>query len=51
MTKKLTTEERKQKFIQKSMTRHDNTYNYSKVNYIDCQSKVIIICPIHGELF
>ena len=45
MVKKLTTDE----FIAKARAKHGGKYDYSKVNYIDCQSKVIIICPIHGE--
>lgn len=40
-----TTEE----FIQKANLIHNNKYDYSKVVYIGCFSKIIIICPIHGE--
>lgn len=36
-------------FINKAIQVHGNFYDYSKVNYIDSQSKVTIICPIHGE--
>jgi hypothetical protein len=28
---------------------HNNKYDYSKVEYINTNSKVKIICPIHGE--
>ena len=28
---------------------HDNKYDYSKVEYLSTKSKVIIICPEHGE--
>ncbi len=28
---------------------HRNKYDYSKVNYVGCKQKVIIICPEHGE--
>lgn len=28
---------------------HGNKYDYSKVNYVKMQSKVNIICPVHGE--
>ena len=45
MSKKLTTKE----FILKANIVHNNKYNYSLVNYINSKSKVIIICPIHGE--
>lgn len=43
MPRKLTTEE----FIKKANFTHNNKYDYSKVNYTG--SKVIIICPEHGE--
>lgn len=43
--KKLTTSE----FIEKSIQVHGNKYDYSKVNYIDSGTKVIIGCKIHGE--
>ena len=43
--KKLTTEE----FIEQSKKVHNNRYDYSKVNYINNHTKVIIICPVHGE--
>ena len=35
-------------FISKATVVHGNTYNYSKVNYVDNRTKVIIICSIHG---
>lgn len=38
-----------QKFIEKSVKKHGNKYNYSKSLYINAKSKVDIICPIHGE--
>jgi len=41
----LTTEE----FIKKANEKHDNRYDYSKTNYINCNTKVIIICKVHGE--
>jgi len=28
---------------------HGETYDYSKTNYVDCNTNVIIICRIHGE--
>ena len=43
--KKLTTEE----FIQRSIKVHGNKYDYSKVNYVNYNTKVTIICPEHGE--
>lgn len=29
--------------------KHNNKYDYSKVNYINCNTKVTIICKKHGE--
>jgi len=43
--KKLTTEE----FIEKSKIKYGDKYDYSKVNYINNDIKVIIICPTHGN--
>ncbi|MBR6517583.1 MAG: hypothetical protein IKT40_12200 [Bacilli bacterium] len=37
------------KFIEKAKKVHGDRYDYSKVNYIDNKTNVIIICPIHGE--
>lgn len=42
---KLTTEE----FIKKARQNHGDKFDYSKVNYINTDTKVKIICPIHGE--
>jgi len=36
-------------FIKKSNSVHNNKYDYSLVNYINNKTKVIIICPKHGE--
>ena len=36
-------------FIKKSIEIHNNKYNYSKVEYITSNNKVIIICEKHGE--
>ena len=36
-------------FIQESILKHGNNYDYSLVNYINDKTKVKIICPIHGE--
>jgi hypothetical protein len=35
-------------FIEKAIYIHNNKYDYSKVNYINCHSKIIIICKEHG---
>jgi hypothetical protein len=39
------------KFIDKANKRHNFTYNYEKVEYINSQTKVCIICPEHGEFW
>lgn len=36
-------------FILRSNKIHNNKFNYSKVNYINCKLKVCVICKIHGE--
>lgn len=39
----------KSSFIKKAIKAHDNFYKYNKVDYINSQTKITIICPIHGE--
>ena len=36
-------------FIERSIKIHGNKYDYSKVEYKNHRTKVIIVCPIHGE--
>lgn len=36
-------------FKEKSRKSHTIIYDYSKVNYINGETEVIIICPIHKE--
>lgn len=36
-------------FVEKAKQIHNNFYDYSKANYINAKTKVVIICPIHGE--
>lgn len=38
-----------EEFIEKSKLIHGNKYDYSKVDYKNCKSKIIIICKEHGE--
>ena len=38
-----------QLFIQKAQKVHGDKYDYSKVEYVNNQTKVTIICPEHGE--
>ena len=45
MFKRFTTKE----FIDKSLKKHGNKYDYSKVDYINSRTKVIVICKKHGE--
>lgn len=47
MAKKLTTAE----FIERAKLAHGDKYNYEKVEYINSQTKVCIICPTHGEFW
>ena len=42
---KPTTEE----WVKKAKEIHGSKYDYSKVNYVNGNTKVCIICPIHGE--
>ena len=36
-------------FINKANIKHENKYDYSKVEYINNKEKIKIICPIHNE--
>ena len=38
-------------FIEKSRKIHGDKYDYSKVEYINRMTPVIITCPIHGDFF
>lgn len=38
-------------FIEKAIAVHGTKYNYSEVHYIDTDTKIKIICPIHGEFW
>ena len=38
-----------EEFIKKAKLIHGDKYDYSKVNYLNNRTNVIIICPIHGE--
>lgn len=39
----------KEEFITKAKIKHNNKYDYSLVEYINCKTKVKIICNEHGE--
>jgi very-short-patch-repair endonuclease len=36
-------------FIKKCINKHDDKYDYSKVEYKNCKENIIIICKKHGE--
>jgi len=36
-------------FIKKSIKVHGDKYDYSLVDYVNCNTKIIIICKLHGE--
>lgn len=38
-------------FIKKAREVHGDKYDYSRVDYVDCETKVCIICPEHGEFW
>lgn len=38
-----------QQFIKECHEKHNNTFDYSKVQYTGAKNKIIIICKIHGE--
>lgn len=40
--------DRKNNFIEKARRVHDDFYDYSLVDYVNTDTKVEIICPIHG---
>ena len=40
-----------EQFITQSKEVHGDKYDYSKVKYVNGQTKVCIICPIHGEFY
>lgn len=41
----------REQFILDAQNIHGNTYDYSKVDYINTKTKVCIICPKHGEFW
>lgn len=38
-------------FIQRSINTHGDKYDYSKTEYIDCNTRLLIICKEHGEFY
>ena len=45
MSKKKTTKQ----FIEEARLVHGDRYDYSKSEYVNATTKIIIVCPIHGE--
>jgi hypothetical protein len=45
----MTVKKTKEEFIKKSIEIHGKKYDYSKVNYKDTKTKIIVICKEHGE--
>ena len=41
----------KEQFLEKAAKVHNGKYDYSKVEYVDRETKVCIICPKHGEFW
>jgi hypothetical protein len=39
----------KETFVKKASKIHNNKYDYSLVEYVNCFTKIKIICPTHGE--
>ena len=39
----------KEDFIERAKKVHGDKYDYSKVEYVNAHTKVIITCPIHGD--
>ena len=37
-----------EQFLKRAIDKHSDFYDYSKVKYINTETKVTIICPIHG---
>ena len=51
-TKKRTTKRKTNKeFLQEARMVHGDKYDYSKVEYVNQETKVCIICPIHGDFW
>ena len=41
----------KKEFIEQANKVHNNKYDYNQVDYINTNTKVCIICPVHGEFW
>ncbi len=43
-----TLNKRKQRFIERAITKHGKIYDYSQVQYVNAHTLVVIVCPTHG---
>lgn len=41
----------KEEFIERAVKVHGNSYDYSKIEYVNYNTKVCIVCPKHGEFW
>ena len=41
----------KEEFIKKAIEKHGSKYDYTKVNYVNSNTKVCVKCPEHGEFW
>ena len=39
----------KEEFIEKSINKFGNIFNFSKTEYVDSRTEIIVTCPIHGD--
>ncbi len=46
---RISTVHNKDKFVEKAIKVHGNKFNYNKVVYVNSYTRVIIICPKHGD--
>ena len=46
-----TRERNKLKFIEKAKEKYKDKYDYSKSEYVDMKTKILVICPEHGEFY
>lgn len=47
----MTQEQKQERFIKKANDKYKGKFDYSKVEYVDTETKVCIVCPEHGEFF
>ena len=40
-----------QVFLERARIIHKDKYDYSKMQYVDSHTKILIICPVHGEFW